>query len=515
MRKISVGNKGRFATFTIIIITIVVIMLLGLKTSLGMEKTKYSIENGSFLYDIEYSPIKLEEDATLKQKWNGNYYLTEGSKEEQNIGKYAVIYKQKRRALELHGKFFEIESDGSITKYFDKSEINDTSKDRFFKIDDRKYLIVSRNITNPTRSLSTKDYLIVILDKAGNAQIMNHEVNAKMLNQTFIDTPTFQFDIANEKLLLPEKTLDLKKIIGSTNEYKEKEQSGHGENESEEQETNNTTEENQTSSEETVQQNGENAGGNSGGNSGETIIEVNTGGGNSGGSTSTITTVGGTVNPTSGGSNLSGTSSGTTTKVGDNGSNENQNLKFEKSVTLNKVTAGASYIDVSYYIVDPQGQYKTVYMIVDGGNSTRTIALDKGSTQYRITKLEPNTNYKITVGSKTVGTKGTTVDTIEDVVETRTIRNKSTLKVTKISGGRIYFNLKLDSSYIIDSGKIAIYNNSEYKESMPINIQSAYTSSGWSSSFAYEPGKEITLKLEDVKYNGENTNYNLYAKVKN
>ena len=39
-----------------------------------------------------------------------------------------------------------------------------------------------------------------------------------------INTQTFSFDVANEKLIYNEKEIDLKKIIGSTNQYIEPEE---------------------------------------------------------------------------------------------------------------------------------------------------------------------------------------------------------------------------------------------------------------------------------------------------
>lgn len=499
MRKISVGNKSRFAIFTIIIIAIIIILLVGVRTTLGMEKPKYNIEKGSLIYDIEYSPIKLEQDATMREKWDGNYYLTEGKNEEVSIGKHGVVYKQSRRALELYGKFFEIDKNGAVTKMTEKTEINDTSKDTFFKLDDRKYLIISRNITNTTRSLSTKDYLLIVLDKAGNAQIMNHEVNAKILNQTFIDTPTFQFDIANEKLIFADNTLDLKKIIGSTNEYKEKDNK---------QPTANQTVPNNTNQNQINQENNLSTNGNGGASTGEeTIIQVDVGG-SSGGGSSTITTI-------SGGTNTGTTISGNSSKSSSNSSNNNKTQSLDKSVTLNSVTSGVSHIDVNYYIVDPQGQYKAVYLLVDGGNNSRTIALDKGATSYRITGLESNTEYKITLGTKGVNSRGETVDIIEDVIETKTLKNQPKLQITKIASGRIYFTLKLDQNYIIDSGNLVMYVDGQKQETAQINLQSAYTNAGWSSSFKYVPGSQIILKTENVYYNGDEVPFELYAKTRN
>ena len=514
MRKISVGNKSKFIVFTIVIIVIIIILISGLNLSLGMKKSTYTIETGSFLYDIEYNPIKLEENATLKEKWNGDYYLTEGKKNEYNVGQQVVVYRQNRSTLELFGVFFELKADGTVIKLYDNNEITDTSNDRFFKIADRKYLIISKNITNPTRTLNTKDYLMVVLDKAGNAQIMNYELNAKMLNQVYIDTPSFQFDVANEKLIFEHNTLDLKKILGSTNEFKEMPRKNNDDNSTNAVnqevviegnntiEMQNTTQAPEQTNAPTIVNSGNNGGGSTGGGE-DTIIQVNTGSNQSG-------------TPVSGGSVVVPTNNGKSSSSSSSSSSENKNKDqvFDKSVTLNKVTSGVSYIDVDYYIVDPQGQYKAVYMLVDGNGVNRTIALDKSNTNYRITGLESNTNYKITIGSKSVNSKGTTVDVIEDVLETRTLKNNSSIKITKVAGGRVYFNLKLDSNFLIDSGSVSIYINNQKTETIPINLQKVYTSGGWNGSFEYENASEIALRVEDVMYNGEESQISLYTKIR-
>lgn len=515
MRKISVGNKSKFLAFTVVILVIIILFIRGLRLSLGMKKNTYTLESGSFLYDIEYNPVKTEQNATLKQKWNGNYYLKEGekneNKEEFNIGKEAVSYKPTRRSLELYGNFFEIKADGSVTKYYDKNEINDTSTDRFYKIADRKYLIISRNITNPTRSLNTKDYLIVVLDKAGNAQIMNNELNAKMLSKTYIDTPTFEFDVANEKLQFENNTLDLKKIIGSTNEFKELPKKKQEENQIKQTELvegNNTEENNEQGQGQAEATAIASAGGTGSGGSGEeTIIQVNTGSNQSGSA--------GAIAGTAIAGAASGTTSGTSmgTNMG-NSSNKQQNQVFDKSVTINKVTAGVSHIDVNYYIIDPQGQYKAVYMVVEGNGENRSIALDKSNTNYRITGLDSNTNYKITFSSKSVNSKGTTIDVIEDVTETRTLKNRSTIKITRVAGGKVYYNLKLDPNYVIDSGTLALYVDGQRVNSTPVNLQSVYTSGGWSGSFSYQNAREIALRVEDVIYDGSESDVSIYTKIK-
>ena len=522
MRNLSEGNKGRFVTFTVIVIIIVAILLIGVSVSLGMAKVKYKIENGSFFYDFEYTPVTIEQEATMQEKWNGNYYIQTATKEQYNAGKPVVIYKPTRRSIELYGRFFEIDKDGTITKYSEKNEITDTGKDRFFKIDDRKYLIVSRNITNPSRTLSTKDFLLVVLDKAGNAQIMNNEINEKILSQTNIDTPNFQFDIANEKLIFQDRTLDLKKIIGSTNQYKEKKRTTDTNTTEENKVEENKVEENTTKEENTENENEslttviQNNGGGSGTGE-ETVIQINTGNGSSNSGASSITQIAGAINQGSATTNsgTSSSSSSTTPHQTGNNSSTNQNKTYEKSVTLNRVTAGTTYIDVDYYILDPQGQYKAVYLLVEGDSEDQNIALDKGSTKYRITGLQTNKTYKLTLGSRSIGTKGQTVEKIEDVVEIRTTRNNSTLKVTKVTSKKVYFTLKLDPNCEISSGNIAIYAGSEVKQTLPIDTDSAYTSQGWKGSFDYPTGGEISLRVENTVSNGTEIPFNLYTKIKN
>ena len=64
--------------------------------------------------------------------------------------------------------------------------------------------------------------MIVELDRLGNATLNNNEVNVKTFTETSIITNDYVFDIANEVLIYGENKIDLKKIIGSTNEYESK-----------------------------------------------------------------------------------------------------------------------------------------------------------------------------------------------------------------------------------------------------------------------------------------------------
>lgn len=55
----------------------------------------------------------------------------------------------------------------------------------------------------------------------GDTLLSNYELNMKTIKPLKLKTGSYEFDIANEKLIFGEEEIDLKKIIGSTNEYKE------------------------------------------------------------------------------------------------------------------------------------------------------------------------------------------------------------------------------------------------------------------------------------------------------
>ena len=60
---------------------------------------------------------------------------------------------------------------------------------------------------------------MVELDKQGNAKLSNNKLQLKTISETTLVTSKYTFDIANEKLNYGKYDIDLKKIIGSSNQY--------------------------------------------------------------------------------------------------------------------------------------------------------------------------------------------------------------------------------------------------------------------------------------------------------
>ena len=478
MRKLTAGNKINFTMFAFIIIVIIVLLVIFLMQVLKADRQIYQIEANTFLYDSEYNPVELENIATMKLEWDGNYHIKTQNDESYNVGEQVVIYNKSTAQVDLYGKMYQIFQDASVETLSGNTPITDFSEDRFYKLADRKYMIISNQIENETATVSTKRYLLIILDKAGNTLLLNNELNAKTIKPMILETPTFRFDVANEKLIFGEDEIDLKKIIGSTNEYKETEVA-------KQQDENETENQN-------VNQNG-------------TTI-------NNGGTSTTITQTtqnSGITQIINGGINSSEQGNNNIIQSGDT----NQ-TPLEKNVSLRSIMPTSSTLIVNYNITDPEGKYQTVYLTIDGDVS-RTIALDKAQTQYTVTGLTPNAEYQVTMSSREINSDGTITQNIEDSLTVRTARINSTIKITRIGINKIYFNFKMDSNYAFDSANIVLYVDGAKVNTMSVNINQAVSSSGWSSSFTYNYGGEVVIKIEDAIYNGSRVNTDIQAKIKN
>lgn len=496
MRALAAGNKKRFALFAIIIITIIILLITSLRLALKHETEQYKIESNITLYDSDYVPIKTEEEATINKKWDGNYYLTlNNSKSTYKLNKKVVSFNEAKSKVTLYGEVFKVLFDGQVEKYVKDTEIKNNSGDQFYKIADRQYLLISDSIRNESGSISTSKYLYVIIDKSGNTLILNNQIYAKTINPIVLTTSSYKFDIANEKLIVGSNEIDLKKIIGSSNEYKEKEP------EEEPEENRNEDKEDSKDKVEHEQNNNNNGNQNSNIQNGEGTAVGNQ------------NTQNNQNNNSNSGSNVQG--------GGQSGGITNSNTNktpLSKSVSLRGAIATSSYIDIEYAVQDPEHKYQTVYAFVEAVGYENMIALDKNATTYRLTDLEPNTEYKITLGYKQITADNEIEDQIEDVLSVRTTRINAKLDITKVLAGKqkVYFNLKLDQNYAFDYAKVALYVDGMKESDLVVNLTEAVKQNGWSNVLTFENyGSEIVLQVEGTSHDGTPVSTNIQAKYRN
>ena len=488
MRALAAGNKKRFALFAIIIITIIILLITSLRLALKHETEQYKIESNITLYDSDYVPIKTEEEATINKKWDGNYYLTlNNSKSTYKLNKKVVSFNEAKSKVTLYGEVFKVLFDGQVEKYVKDTEIKNNSGDQFYKIADRQYLLISDSIRNESGSISTSKYLYVIIDKSGNTLILNNQIYAKTINPIVLTTSSYKFDIANEKLIVGSNEIDLKKIIGSSNEYEEKEP---------EEDTNEDKEDSKDKVEHEQNNN----------NNEDQNRNIQNGEGTAVGNQNTQNNQN---NNSNSGSNVQG--------GGITNSNTNK-TPLSKSVSLRGAIATSSYIDIEYAVQDPEHKYQTVYAFVEAVGYENMIALDKNATTYRLTDLEPNTEYKITLGYKQITADNEIEDQIEDVLSVRTTRINAKLDITKVLAGKqkVYFNLKLDKNYAFDYAKVALYVDGMKESDLVVNLTEAVKQNGWSNVLTFENyGSEIVLQVEGTSHDGTPVSTNIQAKYRN
>lgn len=453
MRKLGAKNIRLFILFSIIVILVVAIFAFGIKKVLSVDKTVYQISSGNYFFDKTYNSILVKNDGTVSQAWDGNYYLKTND-QKFNLGTETISFDPNDYRLYAYGSIYQTYEDGSVLKKSGKIEIVKNTTSSFYKLADRKYLIVDKEIIDDKKDFHAKSFLFVILDKQGNALLLNDEINIKTLNSIILKSNNFIFDVAKEKLIYNGNKINLKKVIGSTNEY--------------------------TEVTKPVEKNSDNN---------DDQVDLNNGNANN--------------------NNQSNNSSN---------NNNSQKTNFQKTVSLNNLSPSITYVDVGYSVVDPANSYESVFLLLNDGLTTVKIQLNKEETKYRILNLIPNQEYKISLGYSYIDKENENnfVEEIQDVVKVMTKKPDYNITITKVTANKIYFTLKIDPLYKLESGILTLYSDNTKLISVEINTSLSITKTGWQSYIEVSNlGYEILLSLEDTIYNGNVVNYNTNAKYIN
>lgn len=461
------NNTLLFVLFSFLVIIIIVLFAYGLIKTLSFDRTEYDVSNGSFMYDNDYNYVILKSKAMIQQRWDKKYYLSEKNSKSIKLGSDVVVYNDNDYKLYLYGENYQVKLTGDVIYNEKKTEIARNGGVVFYKLDDRKYLLAGGKIYSTTGEVKTSNYLIVDIDKSGNALLLNNELNVKVLSTMKLETSEYIFDVANERLLVGKDVIDLKKINGSTNRYVEP----------------------------TIDDKSNEKGGS--GNS------------NGSGDSTTYGVAGGTAG---------GTTNSTVTSISNN---SKEILNIVKSLSLTSVTGYTSYIDVNYVVNDPKNEYLSVYLELQKTSTDKveTITLNKNSTKFRIRNLEPNSEYKISLCYSQINSNDSDVvdDNTVNVVTVKTKGISSAIKVNKLSGSRIYFTVYYDQSYAFDAANVVVYSDSSNVGTLAVDTSKAISANGFSgvidigTSFGYE----VVLKLENCVFEGEPVSTSIKTKFLN
>lgn len=414
-RKYDIRNKRNFIIILILSLIIIGIFSLFIYKYNHASKIEYIVKTGSVVQDSSKNFVKVEEDALLKVRWNGSYYL-EYQDNNVSLGKKVIVYDTITGDIKLYGKYYEIEANGKIVPNDNETVLDNTGNTKFYKLDDREYLLVDKQITSTDESINASGYLLVELDRMGNAKISNYRLNLKTINPTTLMTSLYSFDIANEKLKYNNLEIDLKKIIGSSNQYEETTDDKKDNDKKDDNEIENTT----------------------GNNSGNTSIGTNTG---------TI-------------ANGSGNSS-----TGVNNTNQGDNVTLEEIRKDTKITSiirtdeGLSQIDIDYVVYDPYNEYKSVYAEINKDGKIETVNMSKTDTHLIFSNLMPYHEYKIEFYYTTIDsdTKETIITKFESMVM-KTKKPEYAIKIYKISSitNVMDYRVYLQEGYNINKIKITL-----------------------------------------------------------
>ena len=470
-KKFKVNNIRVYVFFAFTIIIIIGIFVFFIFKFNKLDNNKYPIKVGSVFYNDNYDYIKVEKESYLAQRLDGNYYWYQKNKNKttkENVGANPVIYNKNDYKVYVYGSLYQVLSSGEIKTLSGLTEIAKTSPTKFYKLRDRKYLMVDSKLRTDDKSLYTSGYLIIELDKQGNATFANNEINIKTVKPLILKGTTMNFDIANEKLIYGKKIINLKNIIGSTNTYKE-----------------------DTSKKEKDDKNQGNSStsGGEGDSSSDTyydeymkdvIYSVNN-------LTKSVTDV--------------NEKTDTSVKKGE------IYYDFNKYIALKGVNSSVSSITVSYAVVDSNNEHQYIFLTIDDGNGfTNKYYLNKNENSYLIRDLQVDHNYTLSFGYKLVSDND---DVVEDIVNVKTKSPSCNISVSKVSRTSLTYNVKISPEYKFDSGTVNLYTDNLSIDEQNVDMSKAATSGGFTGTFTFTNlGTINTLNVENIVYNGNKITLN-------
>ena len=534
MKRAVKKNTGIYNIFGALIVLGLVGLSIIVVNVLKNKEDTYVIPAGSTVYDINNEYIPLEDDAEVYWKADGNCYLKTVDKEVYKLGKQAVVFDKNTNSVKIYGDVYKVNSDGMVSNHTGVTEISDFSEPGIYKMADRKYLMTGNGIKSTDKSYNAEKYVYVNIYKSGTAVLMNNEQYKNTVYPIMLKSDQLYFDISSEFALYDDNLINLKKVIGSTNEYREDALLYvEGLIDDEEYDAANKNPDVIT----IVGGNGGSGGtGGTGGTGGLGGTAGDGGAGGFGGHGGTGGTGGNGGNGGFGGVGGIGGSGGTggqggvggTGGIGGDGGHggtggegSDAHISAMKWVELTSVTANIGTIDVNYYVSDITNDYVGVYLMVEytdnGEKKAEKVYLNKTSTNYTIKNCKPDTLYSIALCYDAYfSTEGKIDDTPTSVQHDKvTVRTGSDLgyfAITSLKEDSIEFQLKLQKNYLITSGNVALYNSNGNKKLATYVIKQDEINAAAEGSIIcslqfdtddVSTGDLLYLVFEDVVYDGE------------
>ncbi|MCR5830425.1 MAG: hypothetical protein K6F93_08795 [Lachnospiraceae bacterium] len=221
MRKLDKKSMFSFYAFALAIVAIGAIVVVMMTMGMGKNEDPYVVGASSIVYDAENHAIEVNEESVIEKKWDGKYYLKTPEGQGHCLGEQVVMYESSSGSVRTYGGGLEVTDDGGIKSIEGVMDITDFSTPGFYKLADRKYLLVGPEISTEDKVVDTTGFLYLILDTAGNALLFNGDTNVKTAVPSKIYVGDYEFDVANEVFVKGDRRINTASMMGTTSAYSE------------------------------------------------------------------------------------------------------------------------------------------------------------------------------------------------------------------------------------------------------------------------------------------------------
>lgn len=437
MRKINKKNKLTMSILLILVLIVIIIAIIFIGFKFKEANKKYAVKQSEIILAKNKDVIVANDNSYIKKSIMGNYYLYENKKKKGSLGGDTLIYNAHDKAISLLGTYYEVLQDSTVNKLVGQTEINNTSIPRLFKIADRKYLLIASNIKSLDGLLNTKDYLFIDIDKVGNGNVYNYELNMKSFASLSLTADNYLFNVNKEELVIGDETIDLTKINGSTNSYQEKyPEEGDGDSSS--------------------------------------------GGNGSGGSSS--------IYPPQ-------------TQIIYNKETITEEHYVNRKTTILDTVTTATSITINYLVYDPHNEYQSIFVrVYDEQNKLVSQSnLEMNLTTHLVKNLKALSKYRLEFYYTYLDNNEVKEVKFDELrCQTKTINSEITLEST--SDNIVRYKVKVDNNYVLDRIKIALYIDGNQVGIADVNPLVA-SKDGYIGEFRITTSGEFaTLKLIDCYY---------------
>lgn len=556
MRKINKKNTLSFNIFIVLVVT----ALAGISGVVYFVVTnraatrEVSMDSTVYTKDNEY--VEMTSTGQVSKSWDDCYYLKLEDGSKYNLGKNAIVYDKAERKICLFGDAYRIHDNGLVDTLTEYTEITDFSNSEMYKLHDRYYVMVGKEIHSTDDTFSTNDYLAISLYSNGSAMLMNDNYYYNVINPMLLESDGLYFDIASELMAEDGNLVDLASIIGSSNGYNGRPllyKEGIVDEPDADLVANNpdviTIVGGNGGAGGTGGTGGSGGLGGNGGTGGDGGLGGYGGNGGSGGTGGAGGTGGYGGDGGAGGrggnggvGGIGGTG-GTGGMGGDAGNGGNGGIGSDASVAatkwiaLNGVTAGVTTMDIYYSVNDVTNDFVDVFLnIIDvETNKMEVVHLNKSQSVYTAMGLDPAKTYKVQFGYKGYvfsDGKSELEEVIQDTTQVKTRADLAYIEINKVTTAparagstdktitTVTYTVHADEKYVLEDGvETAVYcdlataGGSNPVITKMVNMKQAVQPSGCEITVEFETksyadintakGLKVSVQFKNAKYNGK------------